>query len=146
MKTLSRLLFTLSCVGLLATAAFAQTDSGALRVLVTDATQGIVPGATIDVINAATNDRRTGVTDTSGYAFFVPVSRGTYTVTVALSGFRTMEVGDVTIAVNERRFLTVPLEVASVAETVRVVSTPAVIQTEDGSIGQVIQGAVPAAG
>ena len=47
-----------------------------------------------------------------------------------------------TIAVNERRFLTVPLEVASVAETVRVVSTPAVIQTEDGSIGQVIQGAV----
>ena len=142
MKTLSRLLFTLFCVGLLATAAFAQTDSGALRVLVTDATQGIVPGATIDVTNAATNDRRSGVTDTSGYAFFVPVSRGTYTVTVALSGFRTMEVGDVKIAVNERRFLTVPLEVASVAETVRVVSTPAVIQTEDGSIGQVIQGAV----
>ena len=61
---------------MLASPAVAQTDAGALRVLVTDATQGIVPGATVDMVNAATNDRRTSVTDASGYASFVPVSRG----------------------------------------------------------------------
>lgn len=142
MKTVSRLLLSLIGVGLFATSALAQTDGGALRVLVTDPSQGIVPGATVDAVNAATNDRRTGVTDASGYAFFVPVSRGTYTVTVALSGFRTVEVSDVKVDVNERRFLTVPLEVAEVTETVKVVSQAAVIQTEDGSIGQVIQGRV----
>lgn len=127
---------------MLASPAVAQTDAGALRVLVTDATQGIVPGATVDMVNAATNDRRTSVTDASGYASFVPVSRGAYTLTVSLSGFRTVEVADVRIDVNERRFLSVPLEVASVAESVKVVSQAAVIQTEDGSIGQVIKGAV----
>ena len=142
MKTVSRVLLLLLGVALLARPAVAQTDAGALRVLVTDATQGIVPGATVDMVNAATNDRRTSVTDASGYASFVPVSRGAYTLTVSLSGFRTVEVADVRIDVNERRFLSVPLEVASVAESVKVVSQAAVIQTEDGSIGQVIKGAV----
>ena len=142
MKTLFRFLLSLAGLALLVVPAFAQTDAGALRVLVTDATQGVVPGATVDVLNIATNDRRTGVTDGTGYAFFVPVTRGTYTVTVSLPGFRTVEVANVKIDVNERRFLTVGLQVAVTAETVKVVSKAAVIQTEDGSIGQVIQGAV----
>jgi len=142
MKTLSRFLVSLAGLLLVASPAFAQTDAGALRVLVTDASQGVVPGATVDVVNAATNDRRSGVTDGTGYAFFVPVARGTYTVTVALSGFRTVEMANVKIDVNERRFLTVGLQVAAASETVKVVSKSAVIQTEDGSIGQVIQGPV----
>jgi hypothetical protein len=120
----------------------ARSTTGALRVLVTDASQGVVPGATVDVVNAATNDRRTAVTDGTGYANFVPVTRGAYTVTVTLSGFKTVEVANVRVDVNERRFLTVSLQVAAAAETIKVVSKSAVIQTEDGSIGQVIQGAV----
>ena len=125
-----------------ATPALAQTDTGALRVLVTDASQAVVPGATVDAVNAGTNDRRTAVTDGTGYATFVPVLRGTYTVTVTLTGFKTVEVANVRVDVNERRFLAVSLQVAAAAETVKVLSKSAVIQTEDGSIGQVINGPV----
>jgi len=101
--------------------AAAQTDAGALRVLVTDQSQAIVPGATVEVTNTATNVRLTDVSDTSGYATFAPLPRGVYAVKVTLEGFRT---------------------VVTTAETVEVVSGNAVIQTEDGSLGQVIKGEV----
>lgn len=122
--------------------AAAQTDGGALRVLVSDASGGVVPGATIDLVNVATGDRRSAVSDTDGYAQFAPIARGTYAVTVALSGFSTVEVSNVRVDVNERRFLPVTVQVASASETVEVVARSAVLQTEDGSIGQVIKGDV----
>src|SRR5690606_7783150 len=71
--------------------AAAQTDAGAVRELVTDASGGVVPGATVDLVSVATNDRRTAVTDVSGYVQFTPIARGTYGVTVTLSGFSTVE-------------------------------------------------------
>ncbi|MEZ5317193.1 MAG: TonB-dependent receptor [Vicinamibacterales bacterium] len=138
-------LIVIACLlGLVANArpASAQTDAGALRVLVTDPSDAVVPGATVEVVNAATNDRRTAVSDATGYAQFVALARGTYTVHVTLSGFRAVDVSNVRIDVNERRFLPVTLAVAQAAETVEVVARSAAIQTEEGSIGQVIKGDV----
>jgi hypothetical protein len=129
-------------VVLSAAAAAAQTDAGALRVLVSDQTEAVVPGATVEVVNVATNDRRTAITDEAGFAQFVPVPRGAYTITASLQGFKTVEVANVRVDVSERRFLPVKLEVAQASETVRVVANATVIQTEEGSIGQVIPGAV----
>jgi hypothetical protein len=134
----------LGLLGFLCTpaSAAAQTDAGALRVLVTDQSQAIVPGATVEVTNTATNVRVTDVTDTSGYATFAPLPRGVYSVKVTLEGFRTVDTTNVRLDVNERRFLPVALAVVTTAETVEVVSGNAVIQTEDGSLGQVIKGEV----
>ncbi|MFP5378351.1 MAG: TonB-dependent receptor domain-containing protein [Vicinamibacteria bacterium] len=126
----------------LPSAAAAQADAGALRVLVTDQTEAIVPGATVDVTNAATGVTQSGVSDMSGYAQFSPLPRGLYTVRVSLPGFQTVEVTGLRVDVNERRFLPVTLAVASASETVEVVSRAAVIQTEEGSLGQVIKGEV----
>ena len=50
------LLITFNALGITGTAV-AQTDSGALRVLVTDQSEAVVPGATIEVVNAATETR-----------------------------------------------------------------------------------------
>lgn len=142
MKAFRFVVLLCAALALPAASAFAQTDAGALRVLVTDASQGVVPGATVEIVNVATNDHRVGVTDGAGFSQFVPVVRGAYTVTVSLAGFRTVEVTNVRVDVNERRFLSVTLQVAAASETVQVVSRSAVIQTEEGSLGQVIQGAV----
>jgi hypothetical protein len=141
--TPSRVLSTLLLLCVIGVApAIAQTDAGALRVLVTDASQAIVPGATVTVTSVATADSRTAVTDGTGYAQFVPLPRGTYSVLVSLSGFQSVETRNVRVDVNERRLLPVTLQVASAAETVEVVARTAVLQTEDGSIGQVIKGEV----
>jgi hypothetical protein len=123
-------------------AAFAQTDAGTLRILVSDESQAVVPGANVDVVNAATGVTRSAVSDASGFGQFSPLPRGLYTVRVSLAGFRTVEVSAVRIDVNERRFLPVTLAVATTSEVVEVVSRAAVIQTEDGSLGQVIKGEV----
>jgi hypothetical protein len=135
--------FVVLLVGLFgAGAASAQTDAGALRVLVVDQSQAAVPGATVELVNTATNTTVPGVSDTSGYATFTPLPRGIYTIKVALEGFRTVEMTGVRVDVNERRFVTVSLAVVTAAETVEVKSKSAVIQTEDGSLGQVIKGDV----
>ncbi len=120
----------------------AQTDAGALRILVTDQTEGVVPGATVDVTNIATGFTQSGVTDTGGHSQFAPLPRGIYSVRVTLAGFQTIEVSNVRVDVNERRFVPVTLAVASASEMVEVVSRTAVIQTEEGSLGQVIKGEV----
>jgi hypothetical protein len=122
--------------------AFAQTDAGTLRVLVSDESQAVVPGASIEVVNAATGVAQSGVSDAAGYGQFSPLPRGLYTVRVSLAGFRTVEVSAVRLDVNERRFIPVTLAVATTSEVVEVVSRAAVIQTEEGSLGQVIKGEV----
>lgn len=81
----------------------AQTDAGALRVLVTDQTEAVVPGATVEATHIATGFTQSGVSDMSGYSQFAPLPRGVYRVRVSLPGFQTIEVNNVRVDVNERR-------------------------------------------
>jgi hypothetical protein len=120
----------------------AQTDAGALRVLVSDPTGAVVPGASVDLTNVGTNVTQSAVSDGEGYVAFAPLQPATYSVRVSLSGFQTVEVSNVTVDVAERRLLRVGLEAASLQEAVEVVSSAAFVQTEDASLGEVIKGAV----
>ncbi len=79
-------------------------------------------------------------TSSDGYAVFSPIQRGMYEIEVAQSGFKTLRLSDVSINVDERRLIRVKLEVSSVNETVEVTADAASIQTEQGSLGQVISG------
>ena len=105
--------------------ALAQQDAGGLRVLVVDSSGAVVPRATVELTNAATNTTTTTVSDDAGYSTFSPLPRGTYTIKVSLSGFKTVDVRDLIVDVNERKFLRVELEVAAAAETVQVLATRA---------------------
>lgn len=139
---LVRGLVTVLILVALAPMAAAQTDAGALRVFVVDSSDAAVPGAAIVVTNTATGLAQTVVSDASGYGQVAPLPRGTYTVRVSLSGFQPVEVSNVRIDVGERRFVPVALAIAATTEVVEVRSATAVIQTEEGSLGQVIKGEV----
>ncbi|MPZ20043.1 MAG: hypothetical protein GEV06_19330 [Luteitalea sp.] len=135
----------LLAVGLLlgaATAALAQSDAGGLRVLVVDNTASVLPGADVTVTNSATNVSDTRVTNADGYASVSPIPRGTYVIEVALSGFQTVLTREVTIGVQQSRLVRVSLEVSQLVETVEVTAPRAPVQSEEGSLGQVIQGDV----
>ncbi|MBM3762440.1 MAG: TonB-dependent receptor [Acidobacteria bacterium] len=121
-------------------ALWAQTDSASLRVLVEDLSQASVVGAKVSLLNRATALRVDGVTSTDGYAVFSPILRGTYDVEVTQAGFKSVKLTDVQIKVDERRLLRVRLDVSAVSETVEVTANVATIQTEQGSLGQVITG------
>lgn len=134
-------------LGLLATAAApagarAQSDAGSLRVLVLDKTGAVVPGASVILRNVGTSAARDAVSDGEGYVTFTPLTRGRYDVRVELSGFRTVDFTGVDIDVNEREFVRISLDTAAASETVQVTARRANLQTEEGSIGQVVTGDV----
>jgi hypothetical protein len=132
-------IFRLSLLAL-APALFAQTDSASLRVLVEDSSQSAVVGAKVTLLNSNNGSTADAPTNSEGYAVFSPVTRGLYQVSVAQNGFKTVRLSEVRINVDERRLLRIKLDVASVNETVEVTANVAAIQTEQGSLGQVISG------
>ena len=122
--------------------AHAQMDAGSVRVLVLDSSDAVVPGATLTLTNLATAATQTAISDGEGYVSFTPLPRGTYILLTALDGFQTRQVDDMTIDVNERKFVRVVLEAAGVSERVLVTASQRTLQTEEGSLGQVIRGSV----
>ena len=71
-----------------ATSAHAQDFRGAIGGRITDAQGGRLPGATVTVVNIATNAESTSTTDANG-DFTIPyLTPGSYRVTVELQGFK----------------------------------------------------------
>lgn len=123
---------------------FGQTDSGAIRVLVTDASSGAVSGAEVKLSNTATGATSSRTTGADGYATFTPIPRGNYTAEVSKTGFQKLIVNDIALQVNTNKLVRASLQVSPVSETVEVSAAADVLQSEQGSVGQVIQGSVAA--
>jgi hypothetical protein len=131
--------FALALVAVLAAAtAFAQI-AGSLRGVVTDTSGGVLPTATVVLLNEATRESRTTTTDSNGGYFFAAVAPGTYTVRVDMPGFKRSEHKGVRMASNDTRGLDVRMDVGAQSETVEVVSQREIIQTETGAREGVIR-------
>ncbi len=139
LKTIQRL-FVLAAFA--CAAAFAQTDSGSILVLVADASGGSVAKAQVEVSNSNTGGAISRESGSDGYATFTPMVRGTYSVRVTASGFQTYKLNDLQLNVDERKLVRVRLQVATVSESVEVTASTATIQSEQGSLGQVVEGKI----
>src|SRR4030095_15529479 len=80
--------------------ASAQVLYGSLLGDVTDETGSAVPGAAVMITQRETPRFHTGVTDSGGAYHFTLVQSGTYTITVKLSGFRTVTRVQVPLTLN----------------------------------------------
>jgi hypothetical protein len=121
----SRRLLTLTAVltGLvtLAGPAEAQRVTAELSGTVVDEVGGVIPGASVTLINEASRSERHSVTNGDGFFVFSAVPAATYTVIVELQGFARYEYTDITLGPGDsRRLRPIPLKVASRAETVSV--------------------------
>src|SRR5580700_4517810 len=124
------------------TFAVAQTDSGAIRVLVQDTSSAPVSGATVNVTNVATGVLLSRSSESDGYATFSPVPHGSYVVDVEKAGFQKTHVTDLAVDVDGHKLVRVSLPVASVSASVDVSASANIVQSEQGSLGQVIKGEV----
>jgi outer membrane receptor for ferrienterochelin and colicin len=113
---------------LLAPAIAAQTQSttGVIQVVVSDPNGAIVPGATVEIKNLATNFTRTETTDENGRFVFLALPPGFYSVTVSKTGFATAELPRTELTVGQAMDLRVPLKVSDVAERVTITEAPTV--------------------
>src|SRR6187397_2702707 len=128
----------LALVAGLVPAAWAQISAGSVYGKVTDEQSAVLPGATA-TITGANIGARTTPSGPNGEFRFINLDPGTYTVSVALSGFATTQR---TVIVNAGVNLEVPfaLKVASVAETVTVDAETPVIDSKRMGTGTTVTG------
>ena len=104
----------------------------------TDATGGVLPGATVTITHVATNVSQTFVTNRQG-VFEAPfMSPGIYRVSAAIDGFKTGVVEDIEVNIGTRTAAPVRLTPVGVTTEVTVVARPPLVQTANASVGQVI--------
>ena len=121
-----------------------KTDSGTIRVFVSDGSSAPITSAIVKLTNAGTGIVTNRETGSEGYAIFSPIVRGGYLVQISKPGFQTTLVKDLQLQVDERKLIRVTLPLSSVSETVEVSASTDIVQTEQGSLGQVIRGSIAA--
>ena len=118
--------------------AHAQVDTGAVLGTVTDTSGAEVRGATVTITNEGTSATLSTATGNDGGYKFTPLPIGQYTVTVTFQGFSTVTQKHVTVNVGAEVVVNVSLKPGAVNETIEVASTTPVLETQDASVGQVV--------
>src|SRR5271155_4526224 len=143
-RNLSRWFKSLVCITLtslcmlLAPSAFGQVDEGSVTGLVQDATGAVVPNAKVPLLNTDQGLTQTTNTEGSGVYTFSPVRIGNYTVSATAPGFSVTTQEHVNVAVSQNVRVNIELKTGAATETVEVTTAPPQMQTEDASVGQVI--------
>jgi hypothetical protein len=121
---------------LLPLAAQAQNvTNGTLTGVVEDQQGGVLPGATVTAVHTPTGTRYEGVTQTDGRFSLLNVRvGGPYEITVALSGFRTADIKDITVTLGESTEVPVKLQL-ELTESVQVTAevSPVFTASKTGS-------------
>ena len=107
---------------------------------VTDSSGAVVSGASVSVRNVDTNALRMVTTSDAGTYTVTQLAPGHYAIKIDKAGFQTYEQTGITLVIDQVAQINAQLAVGSEAQNVEVTSMAPVIQTEDSSIGQVIDG------
>lgn len=117
----------------------AQVDQGAISGAVTDASGGAIPSATVTITNVDTGFTLTDKVDSGGVYTFSPIKIGRYTVRATAPGFATIQQDNIVVDIASRVQVPLKLTVGGANEVVEVTAAPPLLQTTDGSTGQVIE-------
>ncbi|HWC00266.1 MAG TPA: TonB-dependent receptor, partial [Bryobacteraceae bacterium] len=127
-------LFILMSVPLLA-----QSPVASLTGKVTDSQNAGVPQATVLARQIDTGQTFRGVSSGEGDYSIPSLPIGLYEVTVQVTGFKTFRRTDIRLEVGQRLRLDIPLELGTASETVTVTAEIGRVQTDDSSLGSVVE-------
>src|ERR1700690_3793447 len=120
--------------------ASAQAFYGSLAGRVSERTGAVVRGASVTITSLETTEKRAGTTDGAGGYRFVNLIPGPYRVEIESPGFKHFTREPVDVKVDTTVFLDSSLALGDVRETVSVDGQTPVLETQSGSVGQVIEG------
>ncbi len=118
--------------------AWGQVDEGTITGVVQDSAGAVIPGAQVTLSNTDTGLVLNGKANDSGIYVFSPVKIGNYNVSATAPGFQTTSQEHLHLDVQERLNVVLALKPGSVSQTVTVSTAPPLLQTQSGSVGQVM--------
>ena len=139
-------LFVLSLaifLGLGTTAAWSQaTSTATVTGLVTDEQNAAVTGAEVHLLEGATGQSHTTLTNETGRYVIVNVQPGTYTITISKEGFTVFKINAQKVDVGTTMTVSATLKVGSTTTTVEVAaSAGAELQTTNATVGNTLTSA-----
>ncbi len=136
-RTLRGLLMLWAVVLITAAHAAAQVERASITGTIKDASEALVPGATVTARNVDTNVPSTTITDSQGTYVIAALIPGTYTIDVEISGFQKSS-RKVVLEVGQRARLDFTLTVGALESAVTVEATSPLLSTEQATLGTVI--------
>ena len=112
--------------------------SGEITGTITDASGGLIPGATVGLTNTETGAVRHGVSNGAGVYSMPALPPGNYTIVVELEGFQSQTRENLVLQVQQVARADFALQPGNVTESVVVTGGAALLSTEDSTVGQVI--------
>jgi Carboxypeptidase regulatory-like domain len=111
------------------------TYTAQLRGTIKDSTGAVVPRATVNITNPATQVSETVTTDEVGRYIFPALKPAFYSVKVEAAGFKTVVRSNIELRVNQQTDLDFTLELGEVTETVEVTAESTLLNTVSATLG-----------
>jgi Carboxypeptidase regulatory-like domain len=133
--TTSKLLILLAVIALIVPSALWGQGivSGAVTGVVTDASNAVVPNATVTLKGEETGEVLTQTTGSTGSFNFTLLKPGTYRLSLTQQGFRSVN-EKVDVVLGQTTTTNMKLQVGSASETLEVTGEAPLLQTEDANI------------
>lgn len=132
--TLFVVLAAASAVSLFAQASF----TGSLLGTVSDPTGSAIANAAVTITNLATNESVRTRSDAAGNYFAPNLRPGSYSVSVEATGFKKFVQSPIPLQIDQNARIDAQLAIGSASEIIEVTASAPVLQTEAGSVGQVV--------
>ena len=129
----------LTAINLITPSAYGQASSSSAAVgKVTDASGATISGATVHLTNNATGAERTATTNDSGDWSIPNLPPANYRVRIEKQGFKTAQLPSLDVEIGKTANGSVTMTIGERTETVEVSTLPPQLQTQEATVGQVI--------
>src|SRR4030095_6723874 len=106
---------------------------------VTDTSGGVIPGASVELTNRATQVKSSRVSNEEGIFVFTSVPPGAYEASAGINGFNTSRIDSVTLEVGQSKTLDFTLTVGDFNQSVTVTDKAPLITTDRADRGTVVE-------
>ena len=116
----------------------AQVDQGTITGVVQDSSGAVIPGAQVTLTEINTGVVLHTTSNGSGIYVFSPIKIGNYRVNATAAGFKATTQEHIQLNLQQRLNVDLTLTPGEVTQTVTVTTAPPLLQTQQGSVGQVM--------
>ncbi len=124
---------------LASSAALAQVSTGSITGIVTDPTEGRLPGVALEAASLDTGVTLTATSNEAGEYTLPLLQPGPYRLTAQTAGFRTYAREGILIESGRVTRIDIAMEIGEVTETVEVVASVPLLESETSTVGQFIE-------